>query len=221
MFNAEQQLITSLFANMFYWSRNTWNNGNTKYMGVPCLQCPMDMWVLHEVFFETRPNLIIETGSALGASALFYAHCLDNMSIPVDEGRIVSIDTQAWRAPITEHERITFLKGMSVNPEIVAQVKAMAKPEDRVMVILDSDHSTENVLAELETYHEMVTVGCYLIVEDTNLGGNPVHNMAEPGPGPMAAVNEFLAKNHMFEVDEWKERYFLTHYPRGWLRRIR
>jgi len=98
-------------------------------------------------------------------------------------------------------------------------VRRAVAEDDRVLVLLDSDHSKDHVLAELRAYSGFVTAGSYLIVEDTNIGGHPVSTDA--GPGPMEAVDEFLAENRTFAIDESKEKFFLTFNPRGYLRRTR
>jgi cephalosporin hydroxylase len=114
------------------------------------------------------------------------------------------------------HDRITYLTGSSVDPEIVAQVRSQIVSEERVMVLLDSDHSKEHVLAELSVYAPLVSEDCYLIVEDTGVG------LVDPefGPGPAEAVEEFLAQDHPpFTVDRDCEKFFITVQPGGYLRR--
>ncbi len=85
------------------------------------------------------------------------------------------------------------------------------------MIILDSDHSRENVTRELVAYSPLVTQGSYLIVEDTNVNGHPV--LPDFGAGPMEAVEAFLAAHPTFEVDERREKFLMTFNPRGFLRR--
>ena len=111
-------------------------------------------------------------------------------------GEIVTIDLEP-RAGRPEHERITYLEGSSTNDEIVAQIGERAGAAERVMVILDSDHTRDHVVRELELYAPFVTPGCYLVVEDTNVNGHPV--VPGFGPGPMEAVTEFLRGTDAFE----------------------
>ncbi len=216
--NFMERLIADSFHVMYYAS-NVWNGGNTKWLGVGLFQHPMDMWVKQEIIFETKPTLIIETGSANGGSALFYATILDQMQ----QGRIVSIDLQDEKSgmgiPKCKHKRINFVKGNSVDPGIVKKIKAMIKPSDRVMVGLDSDHRAEHVLKELKIYGPMVTPDCYLIVDDTNLGGHPIVNQNVPGPGPWAAVAEYLQKDKSFEIDQSRHKFYMTWSPNGFLRK--
>ena len=108
--------------------------------------------------------------------------------------------------------------GSSTDPAIVAQVRAAAAGK-RVMVILDSDHAAAHVAGELEAYHDLVAVGCYLIVEDTNINGNPVR--PDFGPGPMEALTAFMTGRDDFVSDPDRERFLLTLNPRGFLRRVR
>lgn len=216
--NFMERLIADSFHVMYYAS-NVWNGGNTKWLGVGLFQHPMDMWIKQEIVFETKPTLIIETGSANGGSALFYATILDQMQ----QGRIVSIDLQDEKSgmgiPKFKHRRINFLKGNSVDLGVVKKIKAMIKPSDRVMVGLDSDHTAEHVLKELKIYGPLVTSGCYMVIDDTNLGGHPIMNQNVPGPGPWAAVAEYLEKEKSFEIDQSRHKFYMTWSPNGFLRK--
>lgn len=208
-----EKSIIDLFHLLYYFSPHTWNNGWTKWMGVPCFQNPLDLWVLQETIWETKPNLIVETGTALGGSALFFASVFDGMG----EGKVISIDTQDGMKPMKEHPRVAFLKGISTEAGMVEKVRVECQ-EKRVMVILDSDHSIDNVLRELKIYSQFVSAGCYLIVDDTNLEGNPVYNPNSPGD-PKKAVEMFMRENDEFEVDPSKEKFYLTFMPGGWLKK--
>jgi cephalosporin hydroxylase len=129
---------------------------------------------------------------------------------------VVSVDIAPRGTP--PHPRVTYLTGSSTDPAIVAQVKAMAPDGQPVMVVLDSDHREEHVYGELRAYADLVTVGSYLIVEDTDVNGHP----ARPGhgPGPMEATRRFLAERPDFVVDESMHRLHLTQNPQGYLRRV-
>lgn len=189
------------------WSATTW-------LGVPVQKLPLDLWIYQEIVFETRPELVIETGTASGGSALFLASLFDLLGC----GRVVSIDIKEPLERPT-HERISYLLGSSVSIEIIEQVQEQAQGARSVMVVLDSDHGHEHVLEELRRYSPLVTPGDYLIVEDTNLNGNPVYQ--EFGPGPAEAVQEFLAETRDFVVDREREKLLLTFNPGGYLRRER
>lgn len=201
------------FHKAFYNSLQTWCM--TSFEGVPVLKNPIDMWVMQEIIWELRPTLIIETGTAFGGSALFYARCLDKRG----PGAVISIDCDPHDA-LPKHPKIQFVRGFSVQPDIVAAVRECASSHPRVMVVLDSDHSKQNVLDELHAYADLVTPGQVLVVEDTNLNGRPVEQDWNGGPGPGPAVDEWLPEHPEFECDLLGERYLLTMHPGGWLRRV-
>jgi cephalosporin hydroxylase len=174
---------------------------------------PLDLWVFQEIIYATKPDLIVEAGTYKGGSALYMATLLD----AINHGQIVSIDIKDMNPP--RHSRVTYLIGSSTAPEIVEQVKTMAVGKQRVMVVLDSDHSRDHVLNELKAYSPLVTKGNYLIVEDTNLNGHPVHPSI--GPGPMEAVTDFLRYNDEYQIDKERERFYITFNPNGYLKKIK
>lgn len=182
------------------------------WFGYRTLKSPLDLWTYQEIIVETRPDLIIECGTRYGGSAYYLASILDLLG----HGRVLTIDLEAdARRPA--HPRITYLLGSSTDPEIVARVHTIAAGK-RCMVILDSDHSQPHVAGELAAYGPIVASGCYMIVEDTNVNGHPVR--PEHGPGPMEALDDYLAQTTDFEVDRDRERFLLTMNPRGFLRRV-
>jgi cephalosporin hydroxylase len=199
-----------LFYETAYAKGDAWN---PKWMGYAALKCPFDLWIYQEILHEIRPALVVETGTARGGSALFLASVLDLLGA----GEVVSIDI-VRRPEWPSHPRITYLTGSSTSPAIVEQAKARVAAAARVVVILDSDHKKDHVLAELQAYAPLVSPGSYLIVEDTNINGHPV--FPGFGPGPTEAVNEFLAGTRAFERDPGRERFFVTFNPGGYLRRI-
>jgi cephalosporin hydroxylase len=217
MIQVDKEQLVQLFHQFYYddarYNLGTW--AKTFWFGVPTLKCPLDMWIYQEVIFKTKPDLIIECGTNQGGSALFFAHMLTLMG---GDGRIITIDIEHLDGR-PEHERITYLKGSSTSPEMLENVKQHIKPETRVMVVLDSDHSKAHVLEELKLYAPLVTVGLYLIVEDTNINGHPVR--PDFGPGPMEAVDEFLKDNDHFQIDPGREKFHLTFNPRGYLGKVR
>ena len=192
--------------------KSTW--GDTFWFGAEVLKNPLDLWVFQEIIFETRPDVIVEAGTFKGGSALYMAHMLDLLG----RGQVVTIDIEEHPGrPV--HPRIRYLLGSSTSSEITGKVKSYITPQDRVMVVLDSDHHKAHVLQELRLYHRLVTKGNYLIVEDTNINGHPVYRSF--GPGPMEAVDEFLQGNSDFLPDRSREKFLVTHNPKGYLRRIR
>ncbi len=118
-----------------------------------------------------------------------------------------------------QHPRITYLFGSSTSDAIFQEVKNSIHPGERVMVSLDSDHHKAHVLNELRLYSTIVTVGNYLVVEDTDINGHPI--LPEFGPGPMEAVEEFLKNNPDFMQDRSREKFGVTMFPGGWLKRVR
>lgn len=189
------------------WERAYW-------LGVQTLKCPLDMWIYQEIIFELKPDLIIETGTWNGGSALFIATMMDI----INNGRVISIDVEKRERPI--HPRITYITGSSIDPEIVNKVKETIDSKIRtVLVILDSDHRKDHVIEEMRIYGKLVTKDSYLIVEDTNLNSHPV--VPEHGPGPMEAVLEFLKENNEFVIDDGKEKFFMTFNPRGYLKKVK
>jgi cephalosporin hydroxylase len=115
------------------------------------------------------------------------------------------------------HPRIRYVAGSTLDEGVVAQVRAAAAGK-RTMVILDSDHSAAQVAAELKIYPEFVSPGCYLIVDDSNLGGHPV--LPEHGPGPTEALDEWYPTQSDFVIDRSRERFMLSLNPRGFLKRV-
>lgn len=194
---------------LYYKERDrTWEN--TFWLGTPILKCPLDLWVYQEIIHRTRPDVIIECGTFRGGSALFLA----TMCQLVGSGRVVTIDKIAHRRRPT-HDLITYIHGSSVDPEVVAGVRRSIGEGETVMVILDSNHARDHVLQELRLWAPVVTQDHFLIVEDTNINGNPV----EPGSGagPKEAVEAFLAESDEFVVDADCEKFFLTWNPGGFL----
>jgi cephalosporin hydroxylase len=187
------------------WTRATW-------LGAQALKNPLDLWVYQEILFETRPELIVETGTYRGGSALFLASMCDLLG----GGEIVSIDIEPLREDYPEHPRITYLGGRSsTDPAVLDEVRRRAAGRP-TLVVLDSDHSQAHVEAELQAYAPIVPVGCYLIVEDSNIGQIRKDLM----PGPLQAIETFLAGNREFEVDREREKFLITFNPSGYLRRV-
>lgn len=203
--------VIDAFHRAFYESRQTW--GMTFYEGVPLLKSPIDLWVYQEIIWDVRPTLIIETGTAFGGSALYFARQLDR----VGEGKVLSIDIDP-AAVLPEHPRVTYLKHYSSTlRHVVAAVHEIAVTHPRVMVVLDSDHAKRHVLAELDAYAPMVTPGQFVVVEDTNINGRPIEIDWKGGPGPGLAVDEWLPAHPEFERSVMAERYMVTFHT--WLRK--
>lgn len=188
----------------------------TQWMGFPLYKMPSDCFNLVDIMWQIKPQLIIECGTAAGASALFMACYLDACGT----GKVLTIDISPINRAYPAHPRIAYLGGRSsVDEEVLAEVRhwidSIGGP---VMVILDSDHSRDHVLKELEAYHGFVTPGSYLIVEDTNVNGHPV--LLEHGPGPWEACEEFFPTHPEFKKDNRTPSYHLFS-QHGWYRRMK
>lgn len=204
--------VARCFAELYYARIETTIFG-TRFLGIQTLKYPTDLWIYQEIVADTLPDLIVETGTWHGGSALFLATVCD----AIGHGRVISIDTEPQQ-PLPEHPRVTFLTGSSTDRAVLERIGVDAAAVERVMVILDADHSREHVAAELAAYSDLVTPGCYLIAEDTNVNGHPV--LPDHGPGPGEAVAEFLAGDRRYAADGSSERLLLTANPGGFLRRV-
>jgi len=188
------------------WTDATW-------LGAQALKNPLDLWVYQEIMVDTRPELIVETGTYRGGSAFFLASICDLLGT----GEVVSIDVEPVRDDYPAHPRITYLGGRSsTDPEVVSTVRERAAGK-RTLVVLDSDHSQAHVEAELAVYAELVPVGCYVVVEDSNIG----QIRKDLLPGPLEAIQTFLARTDAFEIDRRREKFLITFNPSGYLRRVR
>jgi cephalosporin hydroxylase len=187
---------------------------SNKWLGIPNLQYPTDAWVIQEMIVELKPDFIVETGTYHGGSAAMWAMLLEHVN---PKGRVITIDIEdrgeeARKLPIVQ-ERVEFVLGSSIDPEIVAHVVEQVQGSN-VLVILDSNHTRKHVLAELAVYAPLVPVGGYVIVQDT--GGIMIQ---QTHPGPRRAVDDFLKAHPEFEADRGRERQLLTMHPNGYLRR--
>ena len=213
---SSEQGITDAFHRLYTVNRIQETLGATRWLGVATVQCPLDMWVLQEIIWETRPDVIVETGTFHGGSALYFATVFDALG----RGRVITVDIED-QPDKPRHDRITYLLGSSVSDEILATVRDALRPSGKVMVFLDSDHRAGHVIKELRLYSAFVSPGAYLVVSDTDLNGHPVVVPFQPGPGPMEAVEEFLGENDAFQPDRSREKYGLTFSPGAYLRRAK
>ena len=187
------------------WTRTWW-------LGAQTLKNPLDLWVYQEIVVETKPDLIVETGTYRGGSAYYLATICEL----IGAGEVVSIDIEPMREDYPQHPRLTYLAGRSsTDPDVVAEVRERAAGR-RTFVVLDSDHSQAHVEAELAAYSPFVPVGCYIVAEDSNIGQIRPDLM----PGPLEAVQTFLGQTDEFEVDREREKFLITFNPSGYLRRV-
>ncbi len=194
--------------------QQTDNYGNLTWLGNPIWQNVSDLWVIQEVISTLKPSLLIETGTNRGGSSLFYAHLMDLLG----SGSIITVDMQKLHE--LSHPRITYCLGSSTSPEVLNRVEeAAASATGPVLVILDSDHSEEHVFRELNCYHAYVTTGSYVLVQDGIIDTLP--RFAAARPGPLPAIERFLAAHPEFQIDEKLcGKFPVSHHPKGWLRRL-
>lgn len=212
-------------------------------LGRPIIQYPQDMVAMQELIWEIRPDLIIETGIAHGGSLIMSASMLALLDLceAIEAGATldprqskrrvlgVDIDIRAHnRAAIEAHpmaSRIQMIQGSSIAPEIIAQVRAVAANHSRVLVCLDSNHTHDHVLAELEAYAPLVSTGSYCVVFDTIIEDMPADMFPDrpwvPGNNPKTAVWEYLENHPEFQIDKSiQHKLLITVAPDGYLKRI-
>jgi cephalosporin hydroxylase len=202
---------------------------NFSWMGRPIIQYPQDMIAMQELIWQIKPDLIIETGIAHGGSLVYYASLLEL----IGHGEVLGIDIdirQHNRELIEKHpmyKRIKMLQGSSISDEIIAQVRQHAKGREKILVCLDSNHTHEHVLKELELYSPLVTTGSYIVVFDTIVEDLPEGYFAQQRPwgvsnNPKTAVHAFLKENDQFIIDHSIDNKLLISVaPEGYLKRVR
>jgi cephalosporin hydroxylase len=217
------------------WLRCGWD---TKYvygfswLGRPIIQLPDDMFRLQEVIYAVKPDVIVETGVAHGGSLIFHAGLCKAMG----KGRVIGVDIEIRkhnRAAIEAHElssAITLIEGSSIDARIVAKVRGLIAPGERVIVILDSNHTKAHVAAELAAYGEMVSIGSYIVACDGIMGrlaGAPRGAEDWSWNNPTEAAKDFVAGNARFVLEEPKfpfnegmitER--VTYWPGAYVKRV-
>lgn len=196
-----------------------------RWLGVPIIQMPADVVALQEVVWETRPQVIVETGVARGGSLIFFSSILQL----IGEGEVVGIDIDIRshnRQAIEEHPlspRIHLIEGSSVDPRVAEEVRSRCHGAERVMVVLDSNHAHDHVLAELRLYAPLVTTGQFLVVADTVVDDlAPEAHATRPwgvGDSPRTALDAYLGECDRFERDGYvNDRLLMTCSPGGYLR---
>lgn len=225
-------------------SLNAQYSYNFTSLGRPIIQYPQDMVAMQELIWKVKPDLIIETGIAHGGSLIMSASMLAllDMCEAIESGtvldpknskrKVLGLDIdirQHNREAIEAHpmsSRIQMIQGSSIAPEVIDQVKAVTKNYQRVLVCLDSNHTHDHVLAELEAYAPLTTVGSYCVVFDTIVEDMPKAMFPDrpwgPGDNPKTAVWEYLKTHSEFEIDKSIDHKLLISVaPDGYLKRVK
>jgi len=218
------------------WSQKTNRNGytyNFEWLGRPIIQYPQDIMAMQELIWQVQPDLIIEMGIAHGGSLIFFASMLELNAAcggPVEAGVLgVDIDIrQHNRKAIEQHpmaRRISMIEGSSIDPNTIEQVKAGTEGKKKILVCLDSNHTHDHVLAELEAYAPLTSVDSYCVVFDTLIQDMPAELFENrdwgPGDNPKTAVWEYLKTHPEFEIDKSVDHKLLISVaPDGYLKRV-
>jgi len=206
------------------WNTELWKQ--VSWLGVPVWQWPTDLVLMQELMARVRPRYVIETGLALGGTAIFYASILRLLGI---DGRVISIEIQVHpeaRKNIessTFRDQITIIEGDSKSDAVHQQIARLLDGETNVLVCLDSDHSRAHTLAELRLFSRYVPAGGYMVLFDTiceDLADTPNGDPAWVHDSPMAALRQFLAETPNFASDPAYGKFLVSFAPRGFLRRM-
>ncbi|MDW5315315.1 cephalosporin hydroxylase family protein [Rhizobium sp. PL01] len=206
---------------------------NFSWLGRPIIQYPQDIVAMQQIIWDTQPDLIIETGIAHGGSLIFSAAMLElNAACGGNpDASVIGIDIDIRehnRTAIEAHpmfRRISMIEGSSIDPAVVEQVRAAAKDKKSVLVCLDSNHTHDHVLAELEAYADLVTVSNYCVVFDTVIEDLPAGSYPDrpwdKGANPKTAVHHWLKSHPEFTIDKSiDEKILISVAPDGYLKRI-
>jgi cephalosporin hydroxylase len=217
---------------------------HTSWFGRPVIQFPQDLVAMQELIWLTQPDLIIETGIAHGGSLIFSAAMLALLDyceatagrVPLDprasRRKVLGIDIDIRphnRTALEAHplaHKVEMIEGSSVEPRVISQVRDYAKGRKRILVCLDSNHTHDHVLAELEAYAPLVSAGSYCVVFDTIIEDMPPGSFADrpwgKGNNPKTAVRQYLQSNPHFEIDkDIQNKLLITVAPDGYLRRVK
>jgi cephalosporin hydroxylase len=198
---------------------------NFNWLGLPIFQYPQDIVALQEIIWKTKPDVIVETGIARGGSLLLYASLLE---MTHNNGIIIGIDIDIRRhnrEKIVSHplfHRIRLIEGSSIAEDTIATVKTFTEGKKKVMVSLDSNHTHEHVLKELQLYTPLVSKGCYCVIFDTVIekmdAGSFLDRPWDKGNNPKTATEQFLRENNKFKIDqEIEAKLLITAAPGGYL----
>ena len=216
------------------WLKVGWNEKypyTFSWFGRPVIQLPEDMIRIQEVIYRIQPDVIIETGVAHGGSIIFYA----SICKALGKGRVIGVDIEIRphnRQAIESHELfplITLIEGSSIDESVVEEVKKLINPGEKVLVILDSKHTKQHVLDELDAYGQLVTPGSYIVATDGSM--RDLHDVPRGDPewltdNPAQAVTEFADLHQEFVLEQLQWPFNeseltqdITHWPNAWLRK--
>lgn len=216
------------------WLKVGWNEKypyTFSWFGRPVIQLPEDMIRIQEVIYRIQPDVIIETGVAHGGSIIFYA----SICKAIGKGRVIGVDIEIRphnRQAIESHELfplITLIEGSSIDESVVEEVKKLINPGEKVLVILDSKHTKQHVLDELDAYGQLVTPGSYIVATDGSM--RDLHDVPRGDPewltdNPAQAATEFAELHQEFVLEQLQWPFNeseltqdITHWPNAWLRK--
>lgn len=207
----DDDALYDLVCNLHWQFQHRQPNGPS-WIGYGVMQWPQDLVSYQELLWRVKPRLVVETGTGGGGCSLFFASILDHAKM---DYRVIAIDLPGnnTNPNLLTHPKISYLAGDSV--QLIGEVRKYWNPDAPTMVFLDSAHDQPHVSDEMEAYGPLVSVGSYMVVEDTWLGYSlPCQ------PGPLAAVKLFLEKHGGWEIDRWPERWLGSQNPCGYLKKV-
>ena len=216
-----------LLANLY--TRSGWQQKisyEPTWLGIPIIQTPEDIVMMQELIWKVRPDMVVECGVAHGGAVVLYASILELLG----KGHVIGVDVEIRkynRLALQSHplsRRFTLIEGSSVEQSTLDEVRNHIRPDDRVLVALDSNHTLAHVAEELKLYAPLVTPDSYLVVFDGVMqvltdapGGSPAWDR----DNPWQAIQRFLEGNDEFEIDPYYNRLKVTHAPGGFLKRVK
>lgn len=220
------------------WLRSGWDTKHVysfSWLGRPIIQLPEDIVRLQEVIYKLKPSVIIETGVAHGGGLVFYANIMSSYCNP----KIIGVDIEIRKHNLKEIKKhkyskyISLIEGSSIDPQIINKIDKIISKKDKVLVILDSNHTKNHVLNELKLYSKYVSKGSFIIACDgimKYLKNAPRTKKDWPQNNPVNAVKEFLKLNKKFKHDDpeflfneshLKEKNKITYWPMAYLKRLK
>lgn len=227
--NGSNQALQKAAANFNVESNKAQYSYNFSWMGRPIIQYPQDMIVMQELIWDIKPDLIIETGIAHGGSLIYYASIMEL----IGHGEVLGIDIDIRehnKLEIEKHpmfKRIKMIEGSSISSETVEEVRKFAEGKKKIIVCLDSNHTHEHVLQELQFYAPFVSLNSYIVVFDTIVEDLPEGYFSQQRPwgisnNPKTAVHAFLESNENFEIDgSIDNKVLISVAPNGYLKRVK